>query len=135
MARRPKQTSGPAPAHRATPPVTEDAYPPAGAVGAGPVDFSPPAPSALAPGATEPDVPVDVSGVRAPDTSAGATDPNPVVAAVVPEAPAAAVSCRHAVMRAGWDGKGKGRKPIRRCDECGYTVPCDEDGRPTVMWT
>lgn len=132
MARRPK--SGPAPAHRATP-ATDETTSPLGA-GVGPAGS--PDPSALpAPTMTTASTGVGDAGImviNAPEISA-----EPVLVPFVivdPPVPASlAPGCRHAVMRAGWDGKGKGRKPIRRCDDCGYTEPRGEDGRPTVPWT
>ena len=130
MARRAKRASEQQPADGATPAAADETTL---LLGAG-----------QAPAATSPEPPVppvqavveregsDVSAIRAPDGPVAPSvppvdEPPPVPTSLAP-------GCRHTVMRAGWSSKGAGKKPVRRCEECGYTVPRGEDGRPTVTW-
>lgn len=122
MARRAKRVSEQQPADGVTPAAADETTL---LLGAG-----------QAPAATSPEPPVppvqvvieregsDVSAIRAPD--------GPVAPSVPPVPTSLAPGCRHTVMRAGWSSKGAGKKPVRRCEACGYTVPRGEDGRPTT---
>lgn len=132
MARRAKRASA-QPADGVTPAATDETTSLLGA-GVGPADS--PGPSAL-PAPTVTTASTGDAGIMVTNAPEIGDDPVLLPFVIVePPVPAAlAPGCRHAVMRAGWDRKGPGKRPVRRCDDCGYTEPRGEDGRPTVPWT